>query len=122
MTKRCLRKKEFNISFVSLVLSSTIEYICERFVGTVDPILFADNVSHDHLRNIKISREHRDEATMRSEFIVPRKLLNCIQIKKKTIVFIDERYEPLDDHFLRFSYISSYCYRMKSSPSRCYRV
>lgn len=77
-----MRKKEFNISFVSLVLSSTIEYICERFVGTVGPILFAD-VSHDHPRNIKISREHRDEATMRSEFIVPRKLLYCIQIKKK---------------------------------------
>lgn len=46
-------------------------------------ILFADTVLHDHLRIIKISRKHRDEATMRSEFIVPRKLLNCTQIKKK---------------------------------------
>lgn len=38
---------------------------------------------YDYLHNIKISREHKDEATMRSEFIVPRKLLNYTQIKKK---------------------------------------
>jgi len=56
------------------------------------PCYYLQILFHDCLRKFRILCEHRDEATMRSEFIVPipRRLLNCIQIKGKTTSSITE--------------------------------
>jgi len=65
------------------------------------PCYYLQILFHDCLRKFRILCEHRDEATMRSEFIVPitSKIVKLYTNKGKND-FINNRDELFNDNFL----------------------